>query len=158
MANLYVNGTTFVTNLSTTTTVPNPGTNEAVPSSVMQTCLAMSTPGNMTFYFPLRQDIPHAYLVLYWAELDPNVNVTSRQFMVHVPGLPPDSPENAYNQSGGLYKTDDTLLWDVTLTPLTTKIVQYSTPTSVYGPMLNALELYASTDVISSTTNIIDGE
>ena len=156
--NPYVNGTTIVTNLSTTTIVPTSWSNESVPSSVMQTCLAMSTPGNMTFYFPLRQASVKVYLAFYWAELDGNVNVTSRQFMVHVPGFTPDLLFNIYNQGGGLYSLDEEAWWNFTLTPQTSKIVQYSTPTSVYGPILNALELFAITDVISSTTNIIDGE
>ena len=156
--NMYVNGTTILTNLSTTTIVPDYISNEDVPSSVMQTCLAMSTPGSMTIYFPLQQDIPHAYLEFYWTELDGNVNVTSRQFMVHVPGYASDSPCNIYNQSGGLYSLSDEWWSNFTLTPQTSKIVQYSTPTSIYGPMLNAVELFAITDIISSTTNIIDGE
>jgi len=124
----------------------------------MQTCLAMSTPGNMTFYFPLQQDISYAYLEFYWAELDQNVNVTSRQFKVHVPEFELDSLVNVYNDSQGLYEFLEEGWWRFTLTPQTSVFVQYSTPTSVYGPILNALELFAVTDVISSITTIIDGE
>ena len=158
VTNTYVNGTTVLTNLSINTVVLTSRANKSIPSSVMQTCLAMSTPGSMTISFPLQQDIPQAYLELYWAELDPNVTVTSRQFMVQVPGYPSDLLHNIYYQSGGLNSLLDESMWDFTLTPQTSKIVQYSTPTSVYGPILNALELFAITDVISSTTNIIDGE
>ena len=156
VTNPYVNGTTILTNLSTTV-VYNFYSNESVPSSVLQTCLAMPTPGNMTIYFPLRQDIPHAYLEFYYAELDPNVIVTSRQFMVHVPGFPTDKALNIYNLTG-LFELYYHYWWGFTLTPQMSKIVQYSTPTSVYGPILNAVELFAITDVISSTTNIIAGE
>ena len=156
--NTYVNGTTILTNLSTTTVVNTVNTNTSVPSSVMQTCLAMSKPGNMTFYFPLQQDSTYAYLEFYWAELDPNVNVTSRQFKVHVPGFALDSSLNVYNESQGLYSFLEEAWWYFTLTPQTSKFVQYSTPTSVYGPILNAVELFAITDVISSTTTVIDGE
>ena len=158
VTNTYVNGTTILTNLSTTTGVPTSGTNESVPSSVMQTCLAMSTPGNMTFYFPLQQDSTDAFLGFYWAELDPNANITSRQFKVHVPGFAQDSPINVYNESQGLYSLFEESWWLFTITPQTSIFVQYSTPTSVYGPILNALELFAITDVISSTTTLIDGE
>lgn len=155
--NMFVNGTRILTNLSTTTVVNTYGTNQSIPSSVMQTCLAMSKPGNMTFYFPLQQDNTYAYLGFYYAELDPNVNVTSRQFKVHVP----DASEvlvNVYNESQALYSFFGEAWWYFTLTPQTSKFVQYSTPTSVYGPILNAVELFAITDVISSTTTVIDGE
>ena len=156
--NSFVNGTTTLTNLSTTSLVNTYGTAGSIPSSVIQTCLAMSTPGNMTFYFPLQHDIPYAYLEFYWVELDPNVNATSRQFMVHVPQFASDLPVNVYNLTGGLYSLREEAWWYFHLTPQTSKFVQYSTPTSVYGPILNALELFAITDVISSTTTIIDGE
>jgi hypothetical protein len=124
----------------------------------MQTCLAMSTPGNMTFYYSLQQGTSLAYLQFYWAELDQNVNVTSRQFEVHVPSFIQDTLVNVYNESQGLYQFFDGAWWDFTLTTQTSQFVQYSTPTSVYGPILNALELFAITDVISSTTTTIDGE
>ena len=158
--NAFVNGTTPLTNLSTTSLVSTSGTTGSIPSSVLQTCLAMSTPGNMTFYFPLQQNSTYAYWEIYWAELDPNATVTSRQFTIHVPGFAPDLPVNVYNYTGGLYSVLDVPLWysNFHLTPQTSKFVQYSTPTSVYGPILNALELFAITDVISSTTTLIDGE
>ena len=70
----------------------------------MQTCLAMSTPGNMTFYYSLQQGTSLAYLQFYWAELDQNVNVTSRQFEVHVPSFIQDTLVNVYNDSHGLYQ------------------------------------------------------
>ena len=157
--NAFVNGTTPLTNLSTTSLVSTSGTTGSIPSSVLQTCLAMSTPGNMTFYFALQQNSTYAYyLEFYWAELDPNANVTSRQFMVHVPGFAQDLLVNVYNDTTGRYSLEDEAWWYFTLTPQTSNFVQYSTRTSVHGPILNALELFTITDVISSTTTIIDGE
>jgi hypothetical protein len=158
VVNTFVNGTSTLTNLSTTTVVSTVYTNQSVPSSVMQTCLAMSTPGNMTFYYSLLQGTSYAYLQFYWAELDQNVNATSRQFKVHVPGFVQDSLVNVYNDTQGLNQYLGEAWWDFTLTTQTSQFVQYSTPTSVYGPILNALELFTITDVISSTTTIIDGE
>lgn len=136
-------------------------TNESIPSSVLQTCLAMSTLGNMTISKSLITQNMLAYVAFYWAELDARVNASSRRFWVQ---LPNDLLyEDPFNSSGGLYMYDSWMAWDVPLTTSTSttsspEFVLYPDQYSTFGPSLNALEIYGETGLISLTTTEVDGE
>lgn len=162
VGNRYVSTTTTLTNLSTSHVVDTWGTNEFVPSVVLQTCLTVSTLGNMTIssnYFINQND--RAYVAFHWAELDPKVNAFSRQIRIQVPDNT-DNYKDVFNATGGLYMYSYWLYWDIPLTTTSTstlEIVLYPTPQSIFGPSLNALEIYGETNyTISLTTTNLDGE
>ena len=158
----YVSTTTTLTNLSTSIVVDTSRTNESIPSVVLQTCLTVSTLGYMTILSNL---IPQnvgaiSYVAFHWAELDPKVNASSRQFGIQVPGFV-DSIENPFVGSGGLYMYQYWLFGGVPLTTSTTstpEFVLYPTPQSIFGPSLNALEIYGETNIISLTSTELDGK
>ena len=164
--NQHVSTTATLTNLSTSHVVNTSGANEFIPSAVLQTCLTVSTIGNMTIlsdYFIHQNDL--AYVAFHWAELDPKVNASSRQFRIQVPDFT-DNYEDVFNKSGGLYMYSNYIyswhFWNIpstTTSTLTLEIVLYPTPQSIFGPSLNALEIYGETNYTKSLTSTnLDGK
>ena len=135
----------------------------AIPSAVLQSCLTLSSLGNLTILSNLIQQDVQAYVAFHWAELNPKANASSRQFWIQIPYYISGIYENAFNYTGGLYKYDYWYFRDVPLTTSTTStsltpaFILYPTPQSIFGPSLNALELYAQTN-ISLTSSKLDGK
>jgi hypothetical protein len=126
------------------------------PEAVMRTALT-DTSGNMTISFPDTNSY-EAYLSLYFAELDPTANTTSRIFYVNVPGcaLPLENLvliDAKFNTSENTCNNIEyTNGWDIYL---------YQDPItpSPLGPLVNALELLeVRSDQIATLTNPQDGE
>ena len=159
----YLSTTTTLTNLSTSHVVNISDTNDVIPSIVLQSCLTVSSLGNMTILSNLIPQNAQAYVVFYWAELDPKVNASSRQFWIQRPSYKSSVYEDAFNYSGGLYEFDYWTFWDVPLTTSSTststpEFLLYPTPQSIFGPSLNALEIYGQTNNISLTSTKLDGK
>ena len=155
----YVSTTTTLTNLSTSHVVDTLGTNESMPSVVLQTCLTVSTLGNMTILIDFIDQNVEAYVVFHWAELNPKVNASSRQFWIQIPGYV--KYEDAFNITRGLYIDQYMYFRGVPLgtsTTSTPKFVLYPTPQSIFGPSLSALKIYGETNIISLTSTELDGK
>ncbi|CAM6012363.1 unnamed protein product [Sphagnum balticum] len=118
------------------------------PEAVMRTALT-DTSGNMTISFPDTNSY-EAYLSLYFAELDPTANTTSRIFYVNVPTFGTNLVlfDSKFNTSEHTLKNIDyTNGWDINL---------YQDPItpSPLGPLVNALELLeVRVDQIATLTN-----
>jgi hypothetical protein len=156
----YVSTTTILTNLSTSHVVKASYYNVAIPSIVMQTCLIVSTLGNMTILSNLiPQNVQASMILFHWAELDPKVNASSRQFWIQVPYCE-DEYEDVFNDTGKLYGYTGRYYWDVPLTASTStpEFILYPDPKSLFGPSLNALEIYGQTNNISLTSTKLDGK
>jgi hypothetical protein len=121
----------------------------------MRTALTDTT-GNMTINFPADTNNYPAYLSLYYAELDPTANATSRNYYVLVTGA------NPYLVNPFLNKTSnfpDALLFDLYyFGGFGLYIFLYPDPTSPLGPLVNALELLKVGDQMVKLTNLQDGE
>jgi hypothetical protein len=160
----YFSATTTLTNLSTSHVVDTSNSRAAIPSTVLQSCLTVTGLGNMTILSNLIQQDVQAYVAFHWAELDPKVNASSRQFWIQIPSYSSGIYEDAFNYTGGLYKYDYWFFWNIPLTTSTTstsstpEFILYPTPQSIFGPSLNALELYAQTNKISLTSSKLDGK
>ena len=136
-------------------------TSAAIPSVVLQTCLTVTSLGNMTILSNLIEQDVQAYVACHWAELDPKVKIYSREFWMQLPSYNSDAVESTFSYSGGLYKYDNWYFRDIPLTTSTSstpEIILYPTPDSTFGPSLNALEIYAQTNNISLTSSKLDGK
>lgn len=126
------------------------------PAGLFQT--AFTTNGNMTIRF--LNDGPNdilAYMVLYFAELDPTLtNIGSRGFYVHVPGYL-DFYVDIYILAGGLFSATNST-WTGFGFPVSSTINLYPSLTSQLGPLVNALEFYAITAPTAVKTLDRDGE
>ena len=151
--------TTKLTNLSTSHVVDTLYYNAAIPSVVMQTCLTVSTLGDMRILSNIIDQNVQGFVAFYWAELDPKVNASSRQFWIQIPSRA-DTYVDVFNLTEGLYEYLWLFSWNVPLTTSTStpEFVLYPTPRSIFGPSLNALELYAQTNKISLTSSKLDGK
>jgi hypothetical protein len=127
------------------------------PEAVMRTALT-DTSGNMTISFPDTNKSYEVYLLLFYAELDPTANTTSRIYYVNVPGSAPLLTnlvliDAKFNTSAHSYSNMEyTNGWDIHL---------YQDPIahSPLGPLVNALELWEiRVDQIATLTNPQDGE
>lgn len=127
-----------------------------VPEGLFQT--ALTTNGNMTIRF--LNDGPAdilAYMVLYFAELDTTLtSIGSREFYVHVPGYV-DNDVNIYILAGGLFSATN-ITWAGFGFPVSSTINLYPSLTSLVGPLVSAMELYAITAPASVKTLDRDGE
>jgi len=126
------------------------------PEEVMRTALT-DTSGNMTISFPDTSSY-EAYLSLYFAELDPTANTTSRIYYVNIPTCGTlltnrvlidakfNTSELSCNHIG---YTDG---WDI-------QLYQDPITPSPLGPLVNALELWEiRVDQIATLKNPQDGE
>jgi hypothetical protein len=123
------------------------------PDAVMRTALT-DTSGNMTIYFPDTNSYS-AYLSLYFAELDPTANATSRNYYVLVSGYLYGLVNPFVNQTSN--PPDALFVPDVYYSP-GWDIVLYPDPTSPLGPLVNALEFLEVGDQMVTLTNPQDGE
>jgi hypothetical protein len=126
------------------------------PEAVMRTALT-DTSGNMTISFPDTNNY-EAYLSLYFAELDPTANTTSRIYYVNVTGFAPRLTNLVLNDAK--FNTSDFSVnniaytdgWDI-------QLYQDPITPSPLGPLVNALELWEiRVDQIATLTNPQDGE
>jgi hypothetical protein len=112
--------------------------------------------GNMTISInPTPQNV-QAYVVFYWAELDPEVNASSRQFWVQVPYT--DEMEIDFLDMGEPYVIYLRRFPNTSLTTSDSEFVLYPYPQSIFGPSLNALEIYGETNLISLKSIELDGK
>jgi hypothetical protein len=156
----YVSTTTNLTNLSTSHAVDT-FYNIDIPSIVMQTCLTVSTLGDMKILSNVIDQNVNAYVEFYWAELDPKVIASSRQFWIHLPSPNfGDRYVDVFDITGGLFVFRHDFFWGVPLTTSTStpEFVLYPTPQSIFGPSLNALEIYGETNNIALTSTKLDGK
>jgi hypothetical protein len=120
----------------------------------MRTALTDTT-GNMTINFPADTNNYTAYLSLYYAELDPTANSTSRNYYVLLPGANPYLVNPLLNQSNYFL---DGLFNYLDYSGNGLDILLYPDPTSPLGPLVNALEILKLGDQIVTLTNLQDGE
>jgi hypothetical protein len=93
---------------------------------------------------------------LYYAELDPTANNTSRKYYVLVPEFYyPTFVNPILNQTSSF---PDALLSDLYYNGNGFEIFLYPDPTSPLGPLVNALEFLEVGDQMVTLTNLQDGE
>ncbi len=124
------------------------------PDAVMRTALT-DTRGNMTINFPADTNSYSAYLSLYYADLDPTANDTSRKYYVQLPDYYPTFVNPILNLTNYY---PDALLLDFEYYGNGLDVLLYPDPTSPLGPLVNALELFKAGDQMVKLTNLQDGE
>ncbi len=125
------------------------------PDAVMRTALTDTT-GNMTINFPADTNSYAAYLYFYYAELDPTANATSRKYYVLPSELYYPSFVNPILNQTSDYP--DALFLDFDYYGPGLDILLYPDPTSLLGPLVNALEFLKVGDQMVKLTNFQDGE
>jgi len=130
--------------------------NDYPPEAVMRTALT-DTNGNMTIYFPDRNSY-EAYVLFYYAELDPTANATSRNYYVNVPTSSYTYVVNPlnFNQTNSGY-FHNVLIFDFPYSE-GWNILLYPDPASPLGPLVNALEFLEFGNQMATLTNLQDGE
>ncbi len=144
-------------NLTTNHSILPPSVNgfDYPPDAVMRTALTDTT-GNMTINFPADTNSYPVYLSLYYAELDPTANVTSREYYVLPSEFYYPSFVNPILNLTSNYP--DALLLDFYYFGYGLDILLYPDPTSPLGPLVNALEFLKVGDQMAKLTNLQDGE
>ncbi len=130
------------------------------PDAVMRTALT-DTNGNMTIFFP-DDNTYGAFMSLYYAELDPTANDTSRNYYVTPYGSYPYLLNPIVNQSNTYLNNDYNPPNALTHFSFTYSegwnILLYPDPSSPLGPLVNALELLEFENSMKTLTNFQDGE
>jgi hypothetical protein len=125
------------------------------PDAVLRTALT-DTAGNMTINLTADTNSYQAYLSLYYAELDPTANATSRNYYVLVPEFVPFLLNPILNETNGLFPDAFSFYFPYYGNGL--DIFLYRDPTSPLGPLVNALEFFKLGDQMVTLTNLQDGE
>ncbi len=128
-----------------------------IPEAVIDTALT-TTGGNITIIFPdaygYNNQLPSAFVLFYYAELDATANATSRQFYLQAPDFTPIFFNPIVNASQFSAKY---VGFEGGWSPIV--LYQDQTIYSPLGPLVNALEvLELSENLITIITNHEDGE
>ncbi len=129
--------------------------NDYPPDAVMRTALT-DTNGNMTIHFPDMNSY-EAYVLFYYAELDPSANDTSRNYYVNVPTTTSPYVVNPLNNQTNSVYFPNVLIFYFPYSKVW-NILLYPDPTSPLGPLVNALEFLEFGNQLATLTNHQDGE
>lgn len=165
----YLQAATPLQLLTTTQPISNAKNDSFyAPWPVLQSGLTTTGRGNMTLFVSggssATSDVySNAELVLYFAELNPAANVTSREFFITVPrdGASPDvSYENPFNFTDppAPFTANSWSFWDVFNVGPKTAVTLSPSPNSIEGPILNGMELFSITGPAARLTISRDGE
>jgi hypothetical protein len=146
-------GSTSVTS-NGVVTVDNPYSRDKAPIEVMNT--ALTWPKDPIFTLPLNVTGGGNYVVLLWfAEIEPQVVPGSREFVVGIDGNWQD-PIDILSVTKAKYQPYE---WGYASVPLseTSTIALNATSTSIWEPILNAMEVYGVSDPVQPRTDMQDG-
>ena len=158
----YLNTTTSpLKELTSTHSISNPysfsGSDYPAPIAVLQTAVATVSGTLSIHYLPpgTNQTVKLPFSILHFVELDPNANLTSREFDIQIPSWV-STYENTYNitpdhPSAFEYDVKTFQETDYSMGPTSTFDL-IPTATSIWGPILNALEVFAVSDPATSKT------
>ena len=158
----YLNTTTSpLKELNSTHSIDTPysysGSYYPAPIAVLQTAVATVSGTLSTHYLPpdINQTVTLPFPILHFVELDPNANLTSREFEIQIPPWV-STYENTYNITPDHPSAFEYDFWtfhetDYSVGPTSTFDL-IPTATSVWGPILNALEVFAVSDPATSKT------
>ena len=161
----YLNTTTSpLKELNSTHSIHNSysysGSYYPAPIAVLQTAVA-TVSGTLSAHYlspDINQTVVNPFPILHFVELDPNANMTSREFNMNMSSNVYSyfQYENTYNITADHPSAFEYDFWWYTMPDSfigpTSTFDLVPTATSVWGPILNALEVFAVSDPATSKT------